>query len=125
MHILLPRATADRRQAAHLADADQPASLCGMRARAGCEVLPDTRQTRDLLEWRHCHICGLCLDILRRRAQAAETAQREAERKAHRKPTKHERDLADLARWIAAATLAAKPAEHDEDHTTGAPAVIQ
>lgn len=124
--ILLPRAEAERRQAAHLRDDGRTWSLCGMRNAAGCDVIADTPQNRSTVtEWRHRRICGLCLDILRRRAQAVETAQREAERKAQlKKPTKRQ---VEAEKWLAFTGAPPKNwrLKHDEDHTVERAAVIE
>ena len=104
--ILIPPATAERRQAAHLVD-DGRWSLCGQHAALPDEErVPDTDANRQRVRAAKRHICGLCDNIKDGRARVAE---REAQRQAQPKPpTKREREAAKLARWNAAAKLAAQ-----------------
>lgn len=126
MHILIPSADADRRQAAHLVEDNSEQSLCGLHMwQTGEERIPDVPENRRRVYQQHQHICGLCLDILRRRANAAETACREAERKAQpRPPTKRQ---IEAEKWLA---FTGKPPpnwrlKHDEDHIVNTGAVIE
>lgn len=103
LDILIPAPDADRRQAAHLVDDGRDVSLCGMHAwQTGEACVPDTPEQRQCVKEAQRHVCGLCLDILRRHTNAAETVRREAERRASappKPPTKRQLEAERLARW--------------------------
>lgn len=81
--ILIPHANAERRAAAHLIDDGvYVLSLCKLHTPHANETrFPDTRENRIRVQQASRHICGLCLNILRRRARTAQTVSREDERK--------------------------------------------
>jgi hypothetical protein len=123
--ILIPRVDSERRTSAHRVDDGRVRSLCGIRTTDDCDVYPDTPETWARLRAKKYEMCWHCDGILRDRAIKA---QREAERKATPlpKPTKREIEAEKLARWNAAAQLAANPPpKHDEDHVADAGEVVQ
>lgn len=105
MQILLPQSTAERRARAHRKEDDATWSLCRLHTAANFDVASDVPETWQLLHNDHRIMCGLCNDILRRRASKHEREEREAKAKLGRPPriTKAQREQAAWEKWHAAA----------------------